>query len=119
MHLAQPAQSLSRRLGCDVTLWRCQQLKADHEFSDCRRSQQRRIEMSVEMNERIITAIGRLLMKAQRVRKLWQKKIVVSGREPSQGVSKSRSFLVREFINRQAMLFGDDHYLKRPNCPKR
>src|SRR5271169_3871633 len=63
------AKSLGGRFRTDVTLRCSKQFVTDHEFSHCRRAQQRRIEVTMQVPFRVVSAVCGLLVETHRVRK--------------------------------------------------
>jgi hypothetical protein len=59
------AEAFGGALGTDIALRSSQHLEANHEFSDGRGAEERRIKMSVKMTLRVTAAIGRRLVEAR------------------------------------------------------
>src|SRR5208282_944403 len=81
-------ESGGRRFRRDIPLWAGQHFVADHELTDRRRPQQRRIEVRVEMPFRVRLAIGRGLMKAHRIGERNLEEIVVARGELFEDIRK-------------------------------
>jgi len=67
--LWKAAKSLGSRFRADVALGCSKQFITDHEFSHCRRAQQRRIEVTMQVPFRVVSAVCGLLVETHRVRK--------------------------------------------------
>src|SRR6185503_5649382 len=73
------AQAFGGALRGDVALRLAEQLEADHELTDRRRAQQRRIEVGVQVQFRMRLPVRRPLVHAHRVRELDAEEPVVAG----------------------------------------
>ena len=77
VYFRQRPQTIRRLLWREIALGFRHHLVANHELAHGRRTQQRRIKMSVKMRKRIITAVGWFLVKAHRIRKGRLEQIVI------------------------------------------
>src|ERR1035437_10415217 len=81
------AQSLGRGLGGNVPLWHSQHLKAHHELAHRGRTQQRRIEVRVEVPLRMGLFVRWTLVEAHGVGKAGLEEIVEADGQPLQYIS--------------------------------
>src|ERR1700728_156046 len=84
--LACCSQPFRRALGCDVSLTHAQHFKADHKFAHGCRTQQRRIEMTVEVALRVLFAVSWPLVKAHSVRETDREQTVVAHRHALENI---------------------------------
>src|SRR5690348_4889792 len=113
------AQALRCLLRSQIALRAAQHLETNHKFPYCRRTQQRRIKMRVQMPLGMRSIIGRTLVKAHRIRKWRVEQMIVTRSKFLQHVGERIAFRRRQLVERARVPLGDNHRFERPNRPER
>ena len=119
MHGGRCPKTFCGGLGRQIALRHRQQLIANHELADGGRSEQRRIEVGVQVPGLAGIVIGRLLVKTHRIREWSFEEIVVARRDLFQSVGELRARLVVLLIDGGDVTLADEEGFKRPHRPER
>ena len=103
--------------GSDVALGHAQHFKTYHEFTDCRGTQERRVEVGVEVPFRMRRAIYWRLMEAHGVGEADVEEVVIAGGEALEDVGEGVAFVTGELGEQTEVAAGEDHGFEGPDGP--
>ncbi len=117
VHLGKLSKAICSRFGSDVSLGLGHHLVPHHELADCRRSQQRGIEMHMQCHSWVVPSVEGTSVPPHGIRKRMAEQVVVLHERVLQNSSQSVSLCCVQVGQMPGLTEGYQQRLERPHGP--